>query len=91
MIDCLIQIFVCNGVDKVVVIINNESLLIKEYLVKLQVEVEILLEVVVKIIFSFMYSFYELSFYLQDDKFCLIIVDIIFCEEEFLIFIEMFK
>ena len=35
-----------------------------------------------------MHSFYELSPYLQDDKFCLTTVDTIFREEEFSTFIE---
>ena len=48
MIDRLIQIFVRNGADKVVVIINNASPLTKEHLAKLQAEAEIPLEVVVK-------------------------------------------
>ena len=48
MIDRLIQIFVRNGADKVVVIINNESPLTKEHLAKLQAEAKIPLEVVVK-------------------------------------------
>ena len=38
-----------------------------------------------------MHSFYELSSYLQDDKFCLTTVDTIFREEEFSTFIEAFK
>jgi len=36
MIDRLIRIFIRNGADKVVVIINNESPLTKEHLAKLQ-------------------------------------------------------
>ena len=91
MIDRLIQIFVRNGADKVVVIINNESPLTKEHLAKLQAEAEIPLEVVVKTTPSSMHSFYELSPYLQDDKFCLTTVDTIFREEEFSTFIETFK
>ena len=75
MIDRLIQIFVRNGADKVVVIINNESPLTKEHLAKLQAEAEIPLEVVVKTTPSSMHSFYELSPY----------------EEEFSTFIETFK
>ena len=67
MIDRLIQIFVRNGADKVVIIINNETTP------------------------SSMHSFYELSPYLQDDKFCLTTVDTIFREEEFSTFIETFK
>ena len=38
-----------------------------------------------------MQQFYELSPYLQDDKFCLTTVDTIFREEEFSTFIETFK
>ena len=36
MIDRLIQIFVKNGADKIVVIINNETPLTKEHLLELQ-------------------------------------------------------
>lgn len=78
MIDRLIRIFIRNGADKVVVIINNESPLTKEHLAKLQQETEVPLEVVVKTTPSSMHSFYELSSYLQDDKFCLTTVDTIF-------------
>lgn len=91
MIDRLIQIFMRNGADKVVVIINNESPLTKEHLAKLQSETSIPLEVVVKTTPSSMHSFYELSSYLQDDKFCLTTVDTIFREEDFSTFIEAFK
>ena len=71
MIDRLIRIFIRNGADKVVVIINNESPLTKEHLAKLQQETEVPLEVIVKTTPSSMHSFYELSSCLQDDKFCL--------------------
>ena len=91
MIDRLIQIFVRNGADKVVIIINNESPLTKEHLAKLQAEATVPLEVVVKTTPSSMHSFYELSSYLKDDKFCLTTVDTIFREEEFSTFIEAFK
>ena len=90
MIDRLIRIFIRNGADKVVVIINNESLLTKEHLAKLQQETEVPLEVIVKTTPSSMHSFYELSSCLQDDKFCLTTVDTIF-REEFATFIEAFK
>ena len=91
MIDRLIQIFMRNGADKVVIIINNESPLTKEHLAKLQENKELPLEVVVKTTPSSMHSFFELSPYLQDDKFCLTTVDTIFREEEFAPFIEAFK
>lgn len=91
MIDRLLQIFIRNGADRVVVIINNESLLTKEHLTKLKAETEVPLEVVVKTTPSSMHSFYELSPYLQDDKFCLTTVDTIFREDEFSTFIDAFK
>ena len=88
MIDRLIQIFVRNGADKVVVIINNESPLTKRAFGKnYRQKQKIPLEVVVKTTPSSMHSFYELSPYLQDDKFCLTTVDTIFREEEFFDFL----
>ncbi len=89
MIDRLIRIFVRNGASSVVVIINNESRLVKEHLEALQRELP--LEVVVKTTPSSMHSFYELSPYLKDDKFCLTTVDTIFRENEFARFIEAFN
>ena len=91
MIDRLIQIFVRNGADKVVVIINNEVPLTKEHLLDLQQNTDIPLELVIKTTPSSMHSFYELSKYLEDDKFCLTTVDTIFREEEFSEFIQYFK
>ena len=91
MIDRLIQIFVRNGADKVVVIINNEVPLTKEHLLDLQKNSEIPLEVVIKTTPSSMHSFYELSQYLDDDKFCLTTVDTIFREDEFSKFIQYFR
>lgn len=91
MIDRLIQIFVRNGADKVVVIINNETPLTKEHLLELQKNSEVPLELVVKTTPSSMHSFFELSPYLEDDKFCLTTVDTIFREEEFSEFIRFFK
>ena len=91
MIDRLIQIFIRNGAEQVVIIINNENPLTKEHLYRLKAETEVPLEVIVKTTPSSMHSFYELSPYLQDDKFCLTTVDTIFREEEFATFIEAFK
>lgn len=91
MIDRLIQIFIRNGAEQIVIIINNENPLTKEHLYRLKAEMEVPLEVIVKTTPSSMHSFYELSPYLQDDKFCLTTVDTIFREEEFATFIEAFK
>lgn len=89
MIERLIRIFIRNGASSVVVIINNESALVKEYLKALQKELP--LEIIVKTTPSSMHSFYELSPYLKDDKFCLTTVDTIFKEEEFERFIKAFN
>ena len=91
MIDRLIHIFARNGADKVVVIINNEVPMTKAHLLELQKTSEVPLEVVIKTTPSSMHSFYELSKYLDDDKFCLTTVDTIFREEEFSEFIRAFK
>lgn len=91
MIDRLVQIFIRNGAEQIVIIINNENPLTKEHLYRLKAETEVPLEVIVKTTPSSMHSFYELSPYLQDDKFCLTTVDTIFREEEFATFIEAFK
>lgn len=91
MIDRLIRIFVQNGADGVVVIINNESPLTKKHLKELQQKLEVPLELVIQTTPSSMHSFHALSPYLKDDKFCLTTVDTIFREEEFAQFIEYFK
>lgn len=89
MIDRLIRIFIDNGATSVVVIINNESPVMKEHLAKMKTEVP--LEVVVKTTPSSMHSFYELIPYLKDEKFCLTTVDTVFREDEFSAFIDYFK
>lgn len=91
MIDRLIRIFMKNGADRIVVIINNEVQLTKDHLMQLKKDVEIPLDVIVKTTPSSMHSFYELSRFLKDDKFCLTTVDTIFREEEFTQFINIFK
>lgn len=90
MIDRLIQIFTRNGADKIVVIINSEMPLAKEHLMSLKQTSEVPLEVIIKTTPSSMHSFYELSKYIEDDKFCLTTVDTIFQEEEFARFIQYF-
>lgn len=91
MIDRLIRIFMKNGADRIVVIINNEVQLTKDHLMQLKKDVEIPLDVIVKTTPSSMHSFYGLSRFLKDDKFCLTTVDTIFREEEFAQFINIFK
>lgn len=89
MIERLIRIFIRNGASSVVVIINNESREVKEFLANLQSELP--LEIVIKTTPSSMHSFYELKPYLENDKFCLTTVDTIFREDEFAAFIKAFE
>ncbi len=89
MIDRLIRIFIRNGAESIVIIINNQSQLVKDHLVKLSKEYP--LELVIKDTPSSMHSFYELTSYLSGSKFCLTTVDTIFREDEFKSFIEAFK
>ena len=89
MIDRLIRIFERNGAESVIVIINNESELMKAHLASLKTNVP--LEVVVKTTPSSMHSFYEISSLLKDTRFCLTTVDTVFREEEFAAFIDAFR
>ena len=91
MVDRLVRIFAQNGAEKVVIIINNEVPLTKEHMLELQQKSEVPIELIVKTTPSSMHSFYELSRYLNDDKFCLTTVDTIFREDDFSKYIEAFK
>ena len=91
MIDRLIQIFMKNKADEIVIIINNQSPLTKEHLAALQQRGDLPLRVIIKDTPSSMHSFYELSKYLTDDKFCLTTVDTIFKEEDFARYIQAFQ
>ena len=91
MIDRLIQIFTHNGADKIVIIINNKSSIVKEHLQRKQQSSEVPIELIIKSTPSSMHSFYELSKKISDEKFCLTTVDTIFREKEFAAFIEEFK
>lgn len=91
MIDRLIRIFMDNGADEIVIIINNEVQQTKEHLQHLLKTTDLPLRLVVKTTPSSMHSFYELSPYLKDDRFCLTTVDTIFREKEFAQFIDYFK
>lgn len=91
MIDRLIRIFMANGAEEIVIIINNEVQQTKEHLQHLVADTDLPIRLVVKTTPSSMHSFFELSPYLKDDKFCLTTVDTIFREDEFARFIEAFK
>lgn len=89
MIERLINVFMRQGAEEVVVIINDEMVETKEYMLRLKEQYPISL--VVKTTPSSMHSFHEISPLLKGDKFCLTTVDTIFQEEEFRLFISAFK
>lgn len=91
MIDRLIHIFIRNGADNIVIIINNETPQTKAHLLEMQKTSPIPLELVIKTTPSSMHSFFELSKFLTGEKFCLTTVDTIFREDEFSQFIKYFK
>lgn len=89
MIERLIRLFLRQGAEEVLVIINNEVPQTREFLTRLQAELPV--KLVVKTTPSSMHSFYELSSLLEGDKFCLTTVDTIFREDEFARFIADFR
>lgn len=91
MIDRLVDIFIANGAEQIVIIINNEVQMTKNHLAELKAKSPVPVEVVVKTTPSSMHSFFEISRYLKDDKFCLTTVDTIFGEDEFSKYITEFK
>ncbi len=91
MIERLIRIFIDNNADEIVVIVNEENVLTKKFLEELKGKLNIPLTLVVKTTPSSMHSFFELSKYMDGDKFCLTTVDTIFKEDEFKRYISDFK
>ena len=89
MIERLVRIFVRQGAERVVVIVNDRVPETKEFLLCLKEELPI--ELVVKNTPSSMHSFHEISHLLGDGKFCLTTVDTIFREEEFSRYIQAFR
>lgn len=89
MIERLVRIFLRQGTDRVVVIINDLVPETRDFLQALQQTLPI--ELVVKTTSSSMHSFHEISHLLQGGRFCLTTVDTIFREEEFARYIEAFR
>lgn len=89
MIDRLIQIFMKNNAESIVIIINSQSELLKKHIEQLSATYPI--ELVIKDTPSSMHSFYELSRYLRGNDFCLTTVDTIFYEDDFEKYIKAFQ
>ncbi|MBR1889038.1 MAG: NDP-sugar synthase [Alloprevotella sp.] len=91
-VERLIEIFIRNEAEEIVIIINAHNPQTQEYLNQLiERENRVPIRLIIKSTPSSMHSFYELSSYLQDSPFCLTTVDTIFKEEEFRQFIQAFK
>lgn len=88
MIDRLIELFMRCDAERIVIIINSESVELKEHLDLLAVHYP--LQLVVQTTPSSMHSFSVISPYLRGGKFCLTTVDTIFDEEEFSHYITNF-
>jgi NDP-sugar pyrophosphorylase family protein len=88
LVDRLIDIFLRNDAETVSIIVNEEMKDVRAHVEKIRLNVP--LNIVVQSTPSSMHSFYELSRFLQRDKFCLTTVDTIFREEEFTPFIRAF-
>lgn len=81
LIDRLIDIFEKNNASSITVIVNEEMLQVQEYLKNKKLRVPF--NLVVKSTPSSMHSFFELSKFLEGERFCLTTVDTIFKEDEF--------
>lgn len=87
LIDRLIEIFMNNDAEEIVVICNDITTTVPRHLLSIQQDGlkgrPVPLRFVVKTTPSSMHSFHEISQYLTDGPFCLTTVDTIFREEEF--------
>ena len=88
LIERLIRIFLLNGASSISVIVNDEMKEVQEFLQAIRLPVPFHLHI--RSTPSSMHSFYELSRYLQNERFCLTTVDTIFREEEFNSYIQAF-
>lgn len=89
MIDRLIRIFTEQGAEEIDIIVNNLHPQTKSHLDNLKTRVP--LKIVQKTTPSSMHSFFELSKFLEGERFCLTTVDTIFREDEFAEYIKAFK
>lgn len=88
MVDRLLRIFLENQAESVTVIVNEQMSAVRSHLESLRLPVPF--HLIVKSTPSSMHSFYELSPFLQRDRFCLTTVDTMFREDEFSRYIAAF-
>lgn len=89
LIDRLIRVFQKNEATSINIIVNEEMTEVQAHLKALTLPVP--LNLLIQSTPSSMHSFYELSRYLQDERFCLTTVDTIFKEDEFTHYIQAFR
>ncbi|MCQ2269132.1 MAG: NTP transferase domain-containing protein [Bacteroidaceae bacterium] len=89
LIDRLIRIFTEQGAEEIDIIVNCLHPQTKAHLDELVTKVP--LKIVQKTTPSSMHSFFELSKFLEGERFCLTTVDTIFREDEFAKYIQAFK
>lgn len=95
LIDRLIDIFMQNEAEEIIIICNSMTTLVSQHLAHLQEDGlrgrRIPLRFLVKTTPSSMHSMYEISKYLEGSTFCLTTVDTIFRKEEFKNYIKELK
>lgn len=91
MIERLMGIFMHQGAEKIVVIVNEENKATQAHLVLLKESGAFPLEIVVKSTPSSMHSFHAIAPYLESERFCLTTVDTIFSELEFANYLQAFR
>ncbi|MDR0506221.1 MAG: NTP transferase domain-containing protein [Dysgonamonadaceae bacterium] len=89
LVDRLIAILRRNNARSISIIVNEKMPDVEKHLRSLHLDIPF--NIVVKSTPSSMHSFYELSRFLQGDKFCLTTIDTVFREEEFSVFIQDFE
>jgi NDP-sugar pyrophosphorylase family protein len=85
----LINIFIRNSAERIVIIINDYSTELESYLNALVLPIA--LTIIKKTTPSSFHSFYELTPHLVSNKFCVTTVDTVFNEDEFSAYIAAFK
>lgn len=89
LIDRLLDVFLQNDATSINIIVNEEMKEVQEHVKKLKLPVPF--HLLIKSTPSSMHSFFELSRYLENERFCLTTVDTIFKEEEFKTYIRTFR
>jgi NDP-sugar pyrophosphorylase family protein len=85
----LIDIFIRNKAEQIVIIINEYSKDVDDYLSHFDIPVP--LKIIRKNTQSSLHSFYELLPHVKTEKLCLTTVDTIFDEEEFALYVDSFS